>query len=123
MNTNEITINGIDYIRKDLANKNVMAEQKEGLEMVMVRTHSAGVHYGYLKERNGTEVTLINSVRVWSWSGAASLSQLAVEGSKKPKDCKLAIEVPKLILTQAIEIIPMTQSAINNLNSITKWKV
>ena len=120
---NEIKVNGVDYIRKDSVSNQSIANQVNGLKLVMVRTYSAGVHYGYLKERNGKEVTLLNSVRVWYWSGAASLSQLAVDGSSKPNDCKLAIEVPEILLTEAIEIIPISEKAIINLNSIKKWKV
>ena len=120
---NEIKVNGVDYIRKDSVNNAVMANQVNGLKLVMVRTYSAGVHYGYLKERNGKEVTLLNAVRVWYWSGAASLSQLSQEGSNKPNDCKLAIEVPEILLMEAIEIIPISEKASVNLNSIKKWKV
>jgi hypothetical protein len=120
---NEIKVNGVDYIRKDLANSSAMANKKDGLQLVMIRTYSAGVHYGYLKERNGKEVTLLNSVRVWYWSGAASLSQLSQEGTTKPTDCKFSIEVPEILLLEAIEIIPISDKAIINFNSVKKWKV
>ena len=119
---NEIKVNGVDYIRKDSVNSTAMANEKNGLKWVMIRTYSAGVHYGLLKERNGKEVTLLDSTRVWYWSGAASLSQLATEGTTKPNDCKLTVILPELILTEAIEIIYMTATSINNLNSVKKWK-
>lgn len=119
---NEIKVNGIDYVRKDSVNNQSLATEKNGLRWVMIRTYSAGVHYGLLKERNGKEVTLLDSTRVWYWSGAASLSQLATEGTTNPNDCKFAVVLPELILTEAIEIIPITEKAINNLNSVKKWK-
>jgi hypothetical protein len=122
-NINEVEINGIKYIRKDSVTTNNLASQVNGLKLVMIRTYSAGVHYGYLKSREGKEAVLLNSTRVWYWSGAASLSQLATEGTSKPNDCKLSVEVPEIILTEAIEIIPMTDKAITNLNSVKKWKV
>lgn len=120
---NEIKVNGIDYIRKDLVNNSVMANQVNGLKLVMVRTYSAGVHYGFLSKREGKEVTLLNATRVWYWSGAASLNQLSLEGSSKPNECKFSVEVPEILLLEAIEIIPISEKASINFNSIKKWKV
>ncbi len=37
---------------------------------VLVRTYSAGVHFGILVKRDGKEVTLANCRRIWSWNGA-----------------------------------------------------
>ena len=122
-NINEVEINGTKYVRKDSVKTSELANQVNGLKLVMIRTYSAGIHYGYLKSREGKEAILLNSTRVWYWSGAASLSQLATDGTTKPNDCKLSVEVPEIILTESIEIIPMTEKAINNLNSVKKWKV
>jgi hypothetical protein len=89
---------------------------------VIVRTYSAGVHYGELKSRNGKEVELINSRRIWYWDGAASLSQMAVDGVNKPNDCKFSVAVPYIILTEAIEIIPCTADAIKSIEGVPVWK-
>jgi len=51
----------------------------------IVRTYSAGVFLGTVKERNGKEVLLADARRIWYWDGAASLSQLAMEGTSKPQ--------------------------------------
>lgn len=117
----ELTIEGVVYVPKESANK--MAESCDGLKMVMVRTYSAGVHFGYLKSRTGKEVELLKSRRVWYWSGANSISQLAMEGSTKINDCKITMEVESIELTEAIEVIPMTEKAITNLNSAKAWKL
>ena len=85
-----ITINGIDYVRKD---GSALAEQVDGMQYVIVRTYSAGVHAGYLKRRDGKDVDLINSRRLWYWKGAASLSQLAVDGVSTPFVLSLALVV------------------------------
>ncbi len=118
---NEIEVNGVTYIRKDLANSS-KATNTEGLECVIIRTHSAGVHFGYLKSRNGKEVELLNSRRVYYWDGAASLSQMAVDGVSEPKNCKFSVVVASIVLTEAIEIIPITLSAQLNLFSVHTWK-
>lgn len=89
---------------------------------VLVRTYSAGVHMGTLAARDGKEVTLNNSKRIWYWDGAASLSQLAAEGTKKPKNCKIPAAVPEIILTEAIEIIAMTDQAIESIAQVPTWE-
>lgn len=58
------------------------------MKYVIVRTYSAGVFAGELESRTGQEVVLRNARRIWYWSGAASLSQLAMEGTKDPANCK-----------------------------------
>ena len=117
-----ITINGIEYVEKTAVNDIKMANKVDGLEYVMCRTYSAGVFAGYLKMQNGQEVELLNARRIWSWAGAASLSQLAMEGTSKPNDCKFPIAVEKVILTQAIEIIPITAKAKQSIEGVPVWK-
>ena len=107
---NEITINGVIYAPKDELISH-MAINTDDLKYCIIRTYSAGVHAGYLKERNGKEVTLINARRIWYWSGAFTLSAIAVDGVSKPDECKFSCIVPKITLTEAIEIIPCTEKA------------
>ena len=57
-------------------------------DYVIVRTYSAGVFAGTLIKKEGNEVEMHNARRLWYWDGAASLSQLAEEGVKKPENCK-----------------------------------
>ena len=61
---------------------------------VIVRADRAGVFFGNIKERIGSEVTMTNVRRLWFWSGAASLSQLAINGVTNRHDCKFTIVVP-----------------------------
>lgn len=88
----------------------------------MVRTYSAGVFLGTLKERNGKEVTLTDARRMWYWDGAASLSQLATTGTSKPKNCRFPAPVAEVLLTEAIEIIPATEAAIASIAAVPVWK-
>jgi len=87
----------------------------------IVRTYSAGVFLGTVKERNGKEVLLTNARRIWYWDGAASLSQLANEGTKKPQNCKFPAPVAEVLLTEAIEIIPATEAAIASIAAVPEW--
>ena len=107
-----IMIDGIEYTRKES-----MAE-----DYVIVRTTSAGVFAGYLKKKEGREVELISARRLWYWSGAASLSQLAMEGVKNPDKCKFPCEVNSVTLTEVIEIIPCTAKAQESIKGVKIWQ-
>ena len=89
---------------------------------VIVRTYSAGVFAGYLRSREGTEVVLREARRLWYWDGAASLSQLAVEGVSKPKTCKFPTPVQKITLTEAIEILEVSPEAQASIASVPVWR-
>lgn len=115
-----ITIDGEEYIKKsDIGEK---AEELDGMEYCMVRTYSAGVFAGYIESRNGKEAVLRKARRIWKWAGAASLSQLATEGTSKPDGCKFPCEVDKVILTEVIEIIPITSQAKKSIDEVPVWK-
>jgi hypothetical protein len=113
--TNEININGTIYVPKE--------SKIEGLEYVLVRTYSAGIFVGYLKSRAGQEVVLQHARRLWFWDGAASLSQLAMEGTKRPEKCKFPCEVLEVVLTQAIEIISVTEIAKKSIAEVSIWEI
>ena len=118
----EIEVNGKKYI---LASK-VKTGNRESIatkKYVMCRTENAGVFAGYLKSRNGREVVLQDARRIWYWKGAASLSQLAMEGTKNPADCKFACPVDEVLLTELIEMIPITQKAKSNIDAVKEWKI
>ncbi|MEF3075200.1 hypothetical protein V2P20_09195 [Methylobacter sp. Wu1] len=89
---------------------------------VIVRTYSAGVFAGTIESRNGKEVVMTNARRLWYWSGASSLSQLAMEGVKRPNDCKFPCEVDRVELTEAIEILDCTDAARESIASVPVWK-
>lgn len=88
----------------------------------MVRTYSAGVFAGTIKERNGKEAILTNARRIWYWDGAASLSQLATDGTSKPENCKFPVAVDEVLLTEIIEIIPITEKAKSSIDGVKIWQ-
>ena len=93
---------------------------KEG-DYVIVRSRAAGVHAGILVSRNGREVMLKNARRIWYWRGAATLSQLAQDGTSMPQECKFPCEVDSVLLTEAIEILAVTEKARNSIASVPVW--
>lgn len=116
---NEIEINGIQYVRKDSTSVSMDTDT-----MSLVRSESAGVFFGYVKEHDRTTgcVVMNNARRVWYWSGAASLSQLAIDGTSKPKDCKFPAALPVLTIAKVIEVIPMTSTSAQSLSGVPVWK-
>ena len=93
------------------------------MSFVIVRTYSAGVFAGDLEVRIAKEVVLKNAIRIWSWDGAASLSQLAMEGVKNPGNCKFAMPVSRIELTEAIEMLNTTKEAEENIKGVKSWKI
>ncbi len=110
---NGIVIDGVTYVPKTDFVIN---------DYVIVRTFSAGVHAGELVTHDGKNVELRNSRRIWYWRGAATLSQLAMDGTSKPDECKFPCELPVLKLTEAIEIIPCTEKAMRSIKGVPVWK-
>ena len=80
---------------------------------VVVRTYSAGVEGGELVERNGQEVLLANARKLWSWQGALSLHDIAMDGVRRGS--KLSKSVGENLVLQAIEVITCSAEAEKNL--------
>lgn len=89
---------------------------------VIIRADRAGVFFGTLKEKNGSEVTLTDCRRLWYWDGAASLSQLAVDGTRAASSCKFTVIVPEIAILGVIEIIPCSKTAIKSIEGVDEWK-
>jgi len=90
------------------------------------RTNRAGVWYGNKKSLDGQVAVVTNARRLWYWSGAASLSQLAIEGVKYPNKCKFTMTIiddEGVYLSDVIEVLPCTGAAINSIDSVQIWKI
>ena len=114
-----IMIDGEAYVRESAA---AIVEPVNGMPYQIVRTFSAGVFAGYVASRNGQEVVMRNARRLWMWAGAASLSQLAMEGTSKPRECKFPCEVATVTLLQVIEILDVTECAQRSIAGVPIWK-
>ena len=89
---------------------------------VIIRGDRSGVFFGTLKAKEGREVVLSNCRRLWYWDGAASISQIAMDGTTSPNTCKFTVTVPSIIITDVIEIIPCTEKAANKIERVAEWK-
>ena len=126
MNIDELTIGEAKelaclFSKKEQASSGVNCCSLTG-KKVIIRTQSAGVHYGELSEKSGKEVILKNSRRLWYWKTAnkgISLSEVANAGvAKDSKVCS----VVDFIWLEAIEIIPCTKEAIKNIEGQDEYK-
>lgn len=90
---------------------------------VIVRGDRSGVFFGTLSDKQERTVVLTKCRRLWYWDGAASISQLAVDGTAKPLDCKFTVTVDEIVIMDAIEIIPCTDKAIASIEGVRTWKM
>ena len=119
----EIEVNGKKYVLKSSIKNNVRANPKKGMEYCIIRTYSAGVFAGWINRKvKGKINTIFDSRRIWYWKGAASLSQLANDGTKLPNECKFSQAVSETDLTEIIEIIPCTEKAQNIILNVKVWE-
>lgn len=88
----------------------------------IVRCDRSGVFAGNIVERNGQEVTMSGARCLWYWDGAASLMQLAKEGTSKPLSCNFTVSVDSLTVLDAIEILPCTEAAENSIRGVSEWR-
>jgi len=122
MTRKEIEIDGEKYILALSVKATEPATKLKGKKYVIARTYSAGVFAGYLDSRKGKEAVLLNARRIWYWAGAASLSQLAVDGTSKPTECKFPVEVPRIELMEVIEVLDVSEKARKSIAGVSEWK-
>ena len=61
--------------------------------------------------------------RLWYWEGAASISQLAKDGTCRPENCKFTVTVDEILVLDAIEIDKCTEKAVESILGVTEWKI
>lgn len=117
MNINDLTIGQakeLAAIFGGQAKESAIGQNLIG-KKVIIRTYSAGVWFGILAEKSGSEVILKDARRMWRWWAAEgiSLSGVAVHGIKQDKS-KIACAV-ELQWLDAIEITPVTDVACKSI--------
>ena len=119
MKPETIKIDEVEYVRKDSVSK--PAEKLDGMKYVIIRSYDAGCFAGYLSYKKEREVELKNARRLWYWSGAASLSQLAMEGVSDGDNCKFPCEVKSIIINNVCEVIDTTEKARKSIAEVSIW--
>jgi len=119
---NRVVINGVTYIREDSGNTIQQTEILDGMPYVIIRSRDAGVHVGYLKkqETNGY-IELLKTRRIWSWTGNRfTLSDIATNGVDT---AKLSIELPKITIFNACEIIECSVKSAKCLMEFDSYEI
>lgn len=109
-------------IAKKTTKKTAAKKQPAKAPYVLVRCSAAGVHAGELVSRKGDEVRLRNARRIWHWSGAASLSELAVYGASNPSECRFGAAVEDHTVIGACEIMVCRPSAEAMIRGQAEWR-
>jgi hypothetical protein len=96
-------------------------------KIAIVRTFAAGVFFakiiqiekaGYIGHANAI---LSKCRRIWKWSGATELSDLAENGVKNKSESKLSVPTDNHLVLGVVEILICSKKCINNINSIPNW--
>ena len=89
---------------------------------VIVRADKAGVFYGTLVAKNELEVQMNNVRKLYYWSGANAVEQIALEGVKNPQDCQFTVANEEATISNYIQIITCSEQAIINIENVPVWK-
>jgi hypothetical protein len=95
---------------------------KEKRQYVIVRAAQAGCFAGVLVSRKGSEVILNECRRLWYWAGAASLSELAMEGTSKPSECMFPPATQQHLILGVIEVIPTSDKGKTSIEGVAPWR-
>lgn len=105
-----------------MTTKNKMFDPKKNY---IIRADRAGVFMGKISFIEGTTIGINGLRRLYYWSGALDVSQLAKNGVSKPGSCKFSEQLDAAdlsIVTNLIEYHPMTEAAVKSLNNVPTWK-
>ena len=113
-------IDDVEYVRADQQQK--PAINTDGLPYVVVRSRDSGAHAGFLVREDGNTLTLTESRRLWYWDGAATLSQIAIDGVSKPNKCKFPEPRREITIYGCCEKIAATEKAQKSIQGVSPWK-
>ncbi len=87
---------------------------------VLIRANGAGVYFGTLERMEGNQVKVANVRNIWRWTGASCLSQIANDGVTGNK---IGPVVSSMVINNVLQVMPLTEAAIENLENQPEWKV
>lgn len=79
-------------------------------QYVIIRTYSAGVWAGYLKEKVKNEIYLTEARRLYKWVNVEGISLSGIALNGLSKESNICAPVP-IVWLEAIEIIPCTEKS------------
>ena len=112
MNINELTIGQAKELASLFGGQSTSSNDGINFaigEHVIIRTYSAGVWAGTLKQKAGNEVILGDAKRLWRWWAKESISLSAVANYGINRDKSEIAPAVDNVWLEAIEIIPTTK--------------
>lgn len=88
----------------------------------IVRAKDAGVFFGKITEHKPGEITMTDVRKLWYWSGACAVEQIALDGVKNPGNCQFTVTVPEMTIADPIQIIACTKKAAKIIAEVPEWK-
>lgn len=95
---------------------------KKKVPKYVVRCDRAGVFYGEIVKREGDDVVMANVRKLWHWSGANSVEDLAMTGVTNPSGCQFTVWVPEMTVMNPAQILPCTDKAKASIEGVREWK-
>ena len=86
---------------------------------VLIRANGAGVYFGTLERMEGNQVKVANVRNIWRWTGASCLSQIGNEGVTGNK---IGPVVSSMVINNVLQVMPLIDAAIVNLEKQPEWK-
>jgi len=124
MNIDDLTLGQFKEIEKLFSNRESSESGLNSLvgKKVIVRTYSAGVFFGKLIEKSGSEVIIADARRLYYWkttNAGISLSEVAISGLHS--DSKVCAPTSSHWL-QAVELIPCSLESIKSIEGQDDYK-
>lgn len=91
----------------------------------IIRADKAGMFMGKIAFINGTTIGVNALRRLYYWKGALDATQLAKCGVSRPSSCKFSEQLADTdlsVVTNLVEYHPMTDEAVQSINSVPVWK-
>lgn len=90
-------------------------------EYKIIRSNLAGVFLAKIEKQVGQNLVLRDARRLWQWSGANSVSDLAVNGVSRPESCRFAVPVDRIEIFEVVEILDATEKAVRSIKEVPLW--
>ena len=91
-------------------------------ESVILRSRDSGVWIGTLDRIQGADAELTNARRIWSWRGAAELSQLSQQGvNSTHAETRIGVTVPRVAVLGGCEILPASPACVASIKAAAEW--
>ena len=91
----------------------------------IIRAEKAGVFLCKISSTDGATYTVTNLRRLYYWAGALDVSMIAAQGVSNPTGCKFSVQLGSddvSTILNVIEVHPVSEKALEILNSVKAWK-